>query len=59
MICPHCKKPISYEISQTVKERVKKMKMDGYSVRDIAAILTSEGIKISFATVSRIGRIKE
>ena len=56
MICPHCRKPIKYEVDDAVRERVLRMKQDGYSVRDIAAILTADGIKISFATVSRIGR---
>jgi cytochrome c-type biogenesis protein CcmH/NrfF len=56
MICPHCKKPIDYKISAAVRDRVRAMVAEGYSVRDVAAILTAEGYKISFATVSRISR---
>ena len=55
MMCPHCKKPISkrHGNSQKVKSRVLELSDQGYSCRDIEALLNRE---IGHSTVAKIIR---
>lgn len=59
MICPHCKKPIQRKILPKTKERVIRMKEQGYSFREIETILMHEGIKVSAASACRIWKAKK
>lgn len=55
MICPHCKKPIERKISKKTIAEAKKLRKEGYSLRDIERILHTKGVYVSFTTLSRHG----
>mgnify|MGYP000888473316 CR=1 FL=1 len=52
-LCPHCKKPLNIGITKKQLEYAKKLRKEGHSLRNIEKIFFSEGIKVSFATLSR------
>jgi DNA-directed RNA polymerase specialized sigma24 family protein len=52
MICPHCNKPIKLRISADDRKKILKLGKEGYSYRDIAAML----VHVSFSSVARILR---
>lgn len=54
MICPHCKKPISYNISDSQKNKIRGLNKKGYSLRDIQQLTG-----VSFSTVGRILRTSQ
>jgi transposase-like protein len=47
----HCNKK---GLSMTPHEAVKKLLKTRYTVREIAALLTSAGVQVSYSTISRI-----
>jgi len=51
MICPHCKKPISFITSKKKKREILSLVKKGYSYRDV-----QYKTGISFSTVGRIVR---
>lgn len=60
MICPHCKKPVQWNVTDEAIKRAKKLQRDGYSLRDIAALLTQEGYQVSFSSIARhLRRLKK
>lgn len=50
MVCPHCKKPIKREHSPELKKRALALAVEGYSMRDIEALLER---RVSFGTIAR------
>ena len=61
MICPHCHKAITYGVDGAVYRRAKKLKDEGFSLREMEKILFKEGINVSFSSLSRAfkGQIKK
>lgn len=53
MICPHCHKPISYNIEPKALALAKKLRAEGFSLRDIEFKLKQEGYHASFSSLSR------
>lgn len=53
MICPHCHKAIPRGMSVETLKRAKELKQRKFSLREIEKILWSEGVFVSFATISR------
>lgn len=53
MICPHCHKPITWEITPEALERAKELRKEGHSFRDMERILFAEGFHASFSNLSR------
>lgn len=53
MICPHCSKPIMYGISDEAMTRVRELRSQKYSVRDIEFIMRKEGYVLSFSSIAR------
>lgn len=56
MICPHCKKPISWAISKETLKRAKELRKQGYSFRDMEKVLISEGHHATYSNLSRYFR---
>jgi hypothetical protein len=56
MICPHCKRPLRWQISASIKKKVKKLAAKGYTHKDISQIL---GGIVSPTSVGRIIKEKE
>lgn len=56
MICPHCKKLISFKKQKSSQEimEVLSLHKEGYSTRDIEKLLFTKNIMVSFSTVARI-----
>lgn len=50
MICPHCKKPIQREHSMELKKKAIELNKQGYSMRDIEALLER---RCSFGTIAK------
>lgn len=59
MICPHCKKKIEHGASAEVVARIKELKREKYSLREMEKILFSEGMIISFGSIARVLREKK
>lgn len=53
MICPHCSKPISFNKDSSLKKKALKLVSEGYSARDVEAILKRQ---VSFSTVAKWAR---
>lgn len=56
MICPHCHKPISRNVSKEAKSMILKLHKEGYSLRDIESLIKTNGEQISFSTIGRFLR---
>ena len=56
MICPHCKKPIDRKIDRRAIVLAKKLRSQGYSLRDIEFLLKEKGYQVSFSSLGRIFR---
>jgi hypothetical protein len=54
MICPHCQKPIEQRVSPKAITRARALRKQGHSLRDIERQLFAEGMRASFATISRV-----
>lgn len=53
MICPHCRKTISWNITPAALVRGLELRKEGYSLRDIEYRLKEEGMHASFGSLSR------
>lgn len=53
MICPHCRKPIQWEMSAECLIRARQLRKEGYSFRDMEKVLSVEGFRVSFSNLSR------
>ncbi len=49
MLCPHCKKPITFKVSEKQRAEIFKLHKKGWSLRDI-----QYKIGVSFSTCGRI-----
>lgn len=52
-LCPHCKKPLNIGLTKEQLAYAKKLRQEGHSFRDIEKIFFANGVKVSFATLSR------
>lgn len=53
MICPHCNKPLDYPKSDKLKTKALALLKEGYSTRDVEALLKRE---VSFSSIARWAR---
>lgn len=54
MICPHCKKPIKRDVDEKTANRARELVKQGYSFRETERMLFSEGMRMSFSSISRM-----